>query len=118
MRSILLAAAIVALPISALAAAPTKATSAWWGQIKVLASNGFEGRLTGSPGYYKAAHYVAGQFKAAGLKPGGDKGSYFQAVKYLEEHVDAAHSSDTGSTLATKWLAEELNQMLQPVQSQ
>ncbi|HEX3365378.1 M20/M25/M40 family metallo-hydrolase [Phenylobacterium sp.] len=98
MRSILLAAAIAVLPVSALAAtpsqpAPTKATSAWWGHIKVLASNAYEGRLTGSPGYYKAAHYVAGQFKAAGLKPGGDKGSYFQAVKYLEQHVDAAHSS-------------------------
>jgi Zn-dependent M28 family amino/carboxypeptidase len=93
-RSILLAAAIVAIPISALAAAPpTKATSAWWGHIKVLASNGYEGRLTGSPGYYKAAHYVAGRFKAAGLKPGGDAGSYFQAVKYLEEKIDAAHSS-------------------------
>jgi Zn-dependent M28 family amino/carboxypeptidase len=94
-RSILLAAAIVALPVSSLAAAPppTKATSAWWGHIKVLASPAYEGRLTGSPGYYKAAHYVAGKFKAAGLKPGGDAGSYFQAVKYLEEKVDAAHSS-------------------------
>ncbi|WP_293368469.1 M20/M25/M40 family metallo-hydrolase [Phenylobacterium sp.] len=103
MRSILFAAALAALPVSALAAAPTNATSAWWGHIKVLASNAYEGRLTGSPGYYKAAHYVAGQFKAAGLKPGGDKGSYFQAVRYLEEHVDAAHSSvaltDGGRTI-------------------
>ncbi|THD61665.1 MAG: M20/M25/M40 family metallo-hydrolase [Phenylobacterium sp.] len=87
----LLAAAIAALPLTA-AAQPTKATSAWWGHIKILASNAFEGRLTGSPGYYKAAHYVAGQFKAAGLKPGGDAGTYFQAVKYLEENVDQAHS--------------------------
>jgi Zn-dependent M28 family amino/carboxypeptidase len=97
-RSILLAAAIVALPISTLAAVPskappTKATSAWWGHIKVLASPAYEGRLTGSPGYYKAARYVAGKFKAAGLKPGGDAGTYFQAVTYLKERVDAAHSS-------------------------
>ena len=93
MRSILLAAAIAALPLTALSAAPTKDTSAWWGHIKVLASNAYEGRLTGSPGYMKAAHYVAGKFKAAGLQPGGDKGTYFQSVKYLEEHVDAAHST-------------------------
>lgn len=93
MRSLLLAAAIAALPLTASAAEPTRATSAWWGHIKVLASNAYEGRLTGSPGYYKAAHYVAGRFKAAGLKPGGDKGTYFQAVSYLEEHVDAARSS-------------------------
>jgi Zn-dependent M28 family amino/carboxypeptidase len=92
-RSILLAAAIVALPLTATSAEPTKDTSAWWGHIKVLASNAYEGRLTGSRGYMKAAHYVAAKFKAAGLKPGGDKGSYFQSVNYLEEHVDAAHSS-------------------------
>jgi len=96
-RSILLAAAIAVLPISASAdisakAGPTKDTSAWWGHIKVLASDGYEGRLTGSPGYYRAARYVAAKFKAAGLKPGGAKGSYFQPVKYLEERVDAAHS--------------------------
>ena len=93
MRSILLAAAVATLPLSALSAEPTKDTSAWWGHIKVLASNAYEGRLTGSPGYMKAAHYVAGKFKAAGLQPGGDKGTYFQSVKYLEQHVDAAHSS-------------------------
>lgn len=93
MRPIFLAAAIAALPLTALATAPTKDTSAWWGHIKVLASNAYEGRLTGSPGYFKAAHYVADQFKAAGLQPGGDQGTYFQSVKYLEEQVDAAHSS-------------------------
>ncbi|HZZ68110.1 MAG TPA: M28 family peptidase [Phenylobacterium sp.] len=93
MRSIFLAAAIAALPLTALATTPTKDTSAWWGHIKVLASNAYEGRLTGSPGYFKAAHYVADQFKAAGLQPGGDQGTYFQSVKYLEEQVDAAHSS-------------------------
>ena len=93
MRSMFLAAAIAALPLSALAAEPTKDTSAWWGHIKVLASPAYEGRLTGSPGYYKAAGYVAAKFKAAGLKPGGDKGPWFQSVNYLDERVDAAHSS-------------------------
>lgn len=93
MRPILLAAAIAALPLAASAAEPTKDTSAWWGHIKVLASDAYQGRLTGSPGYMKASRYVAGKFKAAGLQPGGDKGTYFQSVKYLEEHVDAAHSS-------------------------
>jgi Zn-dependent M28 family amino/carboxypeptidase len=97
-RSLLVAAAIAVLPVSALAAAPakpapTKETSAWWGHIKVLASDAYEGRLTGSPGYLKAARYVAGKFKAAGLKPGGEAGTYFQTVGYLEERVDAAHSS-------------------------
>jgi Zn-dependent M28 family amino/carboxypeptidase len=95
MRAMFLAAAIAALPLSSQAAEPTKADSAWWGHITVLASDPYEGRLTGSPGYAKAARYVAAKFKAAGLKPGGAKGSYFQPVKYLEERVDAAHSHVT-----------------------
>ncbi|MGC1305219.1 MAG: M20/M25/M40 family metallo-hydrolase [Caulobacteraceae bacterium] len=81
------------LPLPAVSAPPTKDTSSWWAHIKVLASNPYEGRLTGSPGYLKAADYVAGQFKAAGLQPGAGNGSYLQPVKFEVETVDAAHSS-------------------------
>jgi Zn-dependent M28 family amino/carboxypeptidase len=58
----------------------------------VLASDAFEGRLTGSPGYLRAADYVAGQFKAAGLSPGGVGGSYFQPVAFEVQSVDQAGS--------------------------
>ncbi|AIE83990.1 M28 family peptidase [Fimbriimonas ginsengisoli] len=37
-----------------------------------------DGRGTGQPGFQKAAEYVAKKFKAAGLKPMGDNGTYFQ----------------------------------------
>ena len=47
-----------------LAGAPSKDTSAWWGHIRVLASDQFQGRLTGSPGYQQAAAYVAERFKS------------------------------------------------------
>ena len=50
------------------------------------------GREPGSPGYEKAADYVAGQFKEAGLRPAGS-GSYFQPVELTETSLDAAKSS-------------------------
>lgn len=46
--------------------------------IAVLAHDDLEGRGTGSPGIDLAAGYIAGQFAAAGLAPGGPDGSYFQ----------------------------------------
>ena len=66
---------------AAQAADLSKDTSPWWGHIKVLASNELEGRLTGSPGYVKAAQYVAAHFERAGMKPAGTDG-YFQSVGF------------------------------------
>ena len=49
--------------------------------IEYLASDQLEGRQTLTPGYQKAADYVAAKFKEWGLKPSGDNGtSYFQKV--------------------------------------
>jgi hypothetical protein len=49
--------------------------------IEFLASDALEGRQTLTPGYQKAADYVAARFKEWGLKPSGDGGtSYFQKV--------------------------------------
>ncbi len=51
------------------------------GQVKVLASSEMEGRATGTVGLERAAAYIAGEFKRAGLKPGGDQGTYFQTFE-------------------------------------
>ncbi len=40
--------------------------------VKVLASDEFEGRGPYTPGEVKTVNYLVGQFKAAGLQPGGD----------------------------------------------
>ena len=49
--------------------------------IEHLASDQLEGRQTLTPGYQKAAEWVASRFKEWGLKPCGDGGtSYFQKV--------------------------------------
>ncbi|MEW5685452.1 MAG: M20/M25/M40 family metallo-hydrolase [Pseudomonadota bacterium] len=48
--------------------------------VEFLASDLLQGREAGSPGYDIAANYVASQFAQLGLKPAGDKGTYFQTV--------------------------------------
>lgn len=50
--------------------------------VSYLASDDLKGRDTGSPGHAKAAAYVAGQFQALGLKPGGPDGSWYQQVPF------------------------------------
>jgi hypothetical protein len=60
---------------------PTKESSRWWSTVSTLASDRFQGRLTGSEGYDQAAHFVADQFHRLGLEPAGADG-YFQPVSY------------------------------------
>ena len=48
--------------------------------VMFLASDALRGREAGTPDYDVAAHYVAAQFQAAGLRPAGDAGSYLQHV--------------------------------------
>ena len=67
---------------------------AWWAHIKVLADDGMQGRLTGSPGYLRAAKYVVSQFDAMGLQPAGVNG-FYQPVKFDMTRVIADKSSMT-----------------------
>jgi hypothetical protein len=50
--------------------------------IRFLADDLLEGRETGSRGFEIAARYVAAQFSAMGLQPGGDGGTYFQHIPF------------------------------------
>ena len=68
------------------------AGKAWWKHVEYLASDELQGRNVGSPGYEKAAKYVAKQFAEAGLKPAGGSG-YFQAVEFIETSIDPKQSS-------------------------
>lgn len=51
--------------------------------LTYLASDELEGRATFSEGLGLAAAYIADQLKQAGVKPGGDNGTYFQRVTVL-----------------------------------
>jgi len=46
--------------------------------VEQLASERFEGRLTGTSGYDSAAVWCASLFRSWGIEPAGDKTSYFQ----------------------------------------
>jgi hypothetical protein len=48
--------------------------------LTVIASDEFEGRATFSPGLDKAAAYISARLRDAGVRPGGDDGSYLQSV--------------------------------------
>ena len=52
--------------------------------VAFLAHDLLEGRAAGTRGYDLAAHYVANRYRAIGLAPAGDDGSYFQQVPLLE----------------------------------
>jgi Zn-dependent M28 family amino/carboxypeptidase len=91
-------AALLLAPLAALllgGAAQPKAEAAASGQrirayVTFLASDALGGRDTGSPGHAAAAAYVADQFKSLGLKPGGDKGGWFQQVPFRHASHAAA----------------------------
>ena len=51
--------------------------------VKFLSSDELEGRGNGTKGLERAAEYIAGQFKAAGLKPGGTNGTWFQPFELV-----------------------------------
>ncbi|HEX8225830.1 MAG TPA: M28 family metallopeptidase [Allosphingosinicella sp.] len=73
---------------------PTAAERAerWWADVATLAADDMEGRLTGTPGYQRAADYVVSQLQDIGLEPAGTDG-FFQPVAFEEQFVDAAGSS-------------------------
>ncbi|MGE0440187.1 MAG: M28 family peptidase [Gemmatimonadales bacterium] len=65
-------------------------TRAWWATTSVLSADSMEGRDTGSPGYLRAARIVARRLEAAGLKPLGDDGTWFQSVPMTETRIVSA----------------------------
>ncbi len=61
----------------------------WWAHVQYLADDSLEGRATGSPGFEKAASYIAEQFRAAGLQPAGVDG-YLQPLDFHVVQIDEA----------------------------
>jgi len=49
--------------------------------LRLLADDALEGRDTGEPGNEEAADYIGRRFRELGLKPVGDKGSFFQKFR-------------------------------------
>src|SRR5690348_2714687 len=83
--------------LSAIGAAPAPKmdadTAAWWRTTAQLSNDSMEGRDTGTAAYLRAAKLVAAKFEAAGLKPAGENGGWFQTVPMHEIRVERASFS-------------------------
>jgi membrane dipeptidase len=64
------------------AARPTADGARAFAHIKFLASDELKGRKSGTPEYRRAAEYMAAEMQKAGLKPGGENGTWFQEVPF------------------------------------
>src|SRR4051812_38141810 len=94
----------IVLPLIALLQGPASGpvdpdTRAWWQRTAVLSADSMEGRDAGSRGYERAARHVAGWLSAAGLKPLGDDGSWYQSVPMEEVAVTRARLDVGGRPL-------------------
>lgn len=70
---------------------------------KKIASEEFEGRLTGSPGYTKAANWAADEFEKMGLKPASELSGYLQPYNAPYSQIHSASMSlllNSGDTLS------------------
>src|SRR4051812_7153424 len=72
------------LPCALWAASPL--AEQWLAHVRILAADDMQGRAPGTPGYRKAAEYVADQLKQAGVKPFFGN-SYFQTVGLRSRRV-------------------------------
>jgi hypothetical protein len=88
MRSVLRACGLaIFLSAMASAATPPIKPAELLNHIKFLASDDLKGRGDGSPELERAAEYIAQQFKAAGLRPGGSDHEWFQPFE-LQSGLD------------------------------
>jgi Zn-dependent M28 family amino/carboxypeptidase len=94
MRILLPLAAFAALATTSCATVPQPLSQAeratrWWGDVTTLSSDAMEGRLTGSPGYDRAAALVVERLQALGLEPAGSDG-FYQRIEFEEQLLDPA----------------------------
>ncbi len=87
-RASLLALTLTALAASANADTSTGRAQRWWEDIRILASNPMQGRLTGSPGYNRAAAFVIERFQGEDLIPAGDRHTFLQPVAFETQTID------------------------------
>ncbi|WP_336972746.1 M28 family metallopeptidase [Sphingobium aromaticiconvertens] len=87
MKALMLAGFLSGSALALAAPAPSFDIARVRADIQTLSSDAFEGRGPATAGEKKTIDYIAAQMKAAGVKPAGDKSSYFQNVPLLQSDI-------------------------------
>ena len=85
------------------AAGPQFSAERFRAHVAFLADDALEGRDTGSRGEALAAEYVAGQFMALGLRPGGDNDSWYQEVRLRSSSLTGGALTISGPAGTRVW---------------
>ena len=72
-------------------------------RLYIFADDSMQGRLLATAGNAKGVEYIASELKRMGLTPGGDNGTYFQAVNVVDRKFDAASKFTVGSSEFAPW---------------
>ncbi|MCG9910058.1 MAG: M28 family peptidase [Flavobacteriales bacterium] len=88
----------------------SKVTESLKKHVYFLASDKLEGRLPGTAGEEEAARYISTQFKKAGVKPGGENGSWFKPFQFTDKVV-----ADNSCTLSVNEKNYTLNSDFWPM---
>jgi Zn-dependent M28 family amino/carboxypeptidase len=100
------ASVVVCSAIAAQPAQPTFSPQRVKAHVTFLADDLLEGRDTGSRGHEIAARYVASQFAAFGLEPGGEGGGWYQRITFqrTERGADRGTITISGAADEQKYL--------------
>ncbi len=70
--------------------------------IETLAADSMEGRATGTAGGARAAKWIAEQYKAAGLLPAGDSGTFYQHIPLQLQAAQAIPGAPAGAPVRAR----------------
>lgn len=99
-KEILAAAAALSLTANGAPDGPVDADSqAWWSLTAELSNDSMEGRETGSGGHERAARLAARRMAAAGLRPLGENGTFYQRIAFEDVTVTDATLAGPGGPL-------------------
>ncbi len=87
-RTLILALGLIGLAASAHAQTSGSRAHRWWEDIRILASDHMQGRLTGTVGYDRAAAFVIERFQGINLIPQGDSHTFLQEVPFETQSID------------------------------
>ncbi len=69
-------------------------------RLYIYSDDSMQGRQVGTIGNYKATSYIAAELKKLGILPGGDNGTYFQDLPYVQhKYTDKSTLAAAGMTL-------------------